>query len=397
VKLGEQIFEVVEEREEPGRVVYHLRPWPEGQVLRQTILYGEEFIRGIQEQRLFVEKREKARRYSWLFYPFVGLLPEDEQIRVADRFGLDPIIATFSSGLFEALLAFWLWSYIAKSLQTHHSVVLPLAAPVFGMLFVVPGALRAVFAILLNEVAGSLFVAAARRVRQAFASERQRLDRTFLPLTRQAFRKRLLLPDRHTKEADGALLVESLLPHLSWVSSPRLVNGEDIWMVSPLPPVLRRGRLTFSYRLNPLTDPENAGDLPPPGQDTYQREVMDRIDEGWERRLDAGGAWLVSLLPSATQQRALGSRRARAVQKAAAVTAATTLVAGIVLLAVGGTMMVFFGLILTGDAAFRFLRISRARFAPSLLGLLLGDIASPESRSYRDHREAEREALRRME
>ncbi len=43
--LGERTYEVVGETETAAGVVYALRPWPEGEVVRDRVLYGPRLVR----------------------------------------------------------------------------------------------------------------------------------------------------------------------------------------------------------------------------------------------------------------------------------------------------------------------------------------------------------------
>jgi hypothetical protein len=47
VVLGDSTYEVLSETELPedGLVVYRMRPWPEGEVIRDRVVYGPAFVR----------------------------------------------------------------------------------------------------------------------------------------------------------------------------------------------------------------------------------------------------------------------------------------------------------------------------------------------------------------
>ncbi|MDA8017470.1 MAG: hypothetical protein MPN21_08465 [Thermoanaerobaculia bacterium] len=87
------------------RFVYELRPWPEGQILRQGVELSSETAR-----RLTLEHRAAARRRAEsdraaLFMPFFGLLPAPDQEEIESRHGLPPGRATMLTALPLLLLS----------------------------------------------------------------------------------------------------------------------------------------------------------------------------------------------------------------------------------------------------------------------------------------------------
>ena len=104
VVLGDSTYEVLSETELPedGLVVYRMRPWPEGEVVRDRVVYGPAFVRAAEAERERARVRERARPWRLLLYPLVGLLPEEEQERACDRLGLYAVTATLVSGLLES-------------------------------------------------------------------------------------------------------------------------------------------------------------------------------------------------------------------------------------------------------------------------------------------------------
>ena len=87
VVLGDATCEVLSETELPedGLVVYRLRLWPEGEVVRDRVVYGPLFVRAAEAERVRARVRARARPWRMLLYPLVGLLPEEEQERACDR------------------------------------------------------------------------------------------------------------------------------------------------------------------------------------------------------------------------------------------------------------------------------------------------------------------------
>ena len=104
VVLGGFTYEVLSETELPedGLVVYRLRAWPEGEVVRDRVVYGPSFVRAAEAERERARVRDEVRPWRLLLYPVVGLLPEEEQERVCDRLGLYAVTATIVSGLVES-------------------------------------------------------------------------------------------------------------------------------------------------------------------------------------------------------------------------------------------------------------------------------------------------------
>ena len=106
VVLGEATYEVLSETELPedGLVVYRLRRWPEGEVVRDRVVYGPAFVRARRGRAGAGARAARVPgRWRFLLYPLVGLLPEEEQERLSDRLGLYAVTATLVSGLAEAL------------------------------------------------------------------------------------------------------------------------------------------------------------------------------------------------------------------------------------------------------------------------------------------------------
>jgi len=111
-----------------------------------------------------------------------------------------------------------------------------------------------------------------------------RFDRTVLPLTREAFWARLAMPDRFQVEAEGAIVVRALLPHLSWGTAHALLVGEDRWSAVALPAAIEKGRLIHWYRLMPCLDPHAPAGTPlssPPSPRLYQEEVREAVEREW--------------------------------------------------------------------------------------------------------------------
>ena len=406
VVLGESTYEVLTETELPedGLVVYRMRSWPEGEVVRDRVVYGPAFVRAAEAERKRARVRAKARRWRFLLYPVVGLLPEEMQERACDRLGLYAVTATLVSGLVESLGVILLLLLAARTTGKGSAIMLVASLPGL-VLLVLPGLGRAFGAAFLRETGGSAPVALAFEALRALGTTRERRDRSFVPLTRSAFWERLGRPDTIESSPDGALVFRGLLPHLTWGGSRRLAAGRDHCGVVPEPPVLDRGRLVYSYRLVPLGDPPGPGEPPPsaPPPTAYAEEVVQDVRREWDG-LNEGFAWLTCMLSADVQARAFDHRGGpSAARRATMATTAAGGALGLYLLSFlpGGPaadpLAPFVGGLSVGllvDAVRRIRATRQGRYAPSLFRVLLpSDSLRPERVAYHAHRDAERAAL----
>src|SRR5512141_2709292 len=67
VVIRDETFEVLSETELPedGLVLYRLRAWPEGEVIRDRVVYGATLVRAAQQER--ERERVRARVRPWRF------------------------------------------------------------------------------------------------------------------------------------------------------------------------------------------------------------------------------------------------------------------------------------------------------------------------------------------
>jgi hypothetical protein len=405
VVLGEDTYEVLSETELPedGLVVYRLRAWPEGEVIRDRVVYGPAFVRAAEVDRQRARVRDKARRWRFLLYPVVGLLPEEEQERQCDRLGLYAVTATLVSGLVESLGVLLLILAVARGSEAGRAIMLVSSLPGL-VLLVLPGLGRAFGAAFLRETGGSAPVTLAFDALRVFGALRERHDRSFVPLTRSAFWERLGRADEVEPLPDGTVVFRGLLPHLTWGGGRRLSVGRDFWSVTPEPPVLSRGRLVYSYRLEPLGEPVAPAEpgLAAPPQDAYAEEVLSEVRREWDA-FNEGFAWLTSMLPADVQARSFDHRGGPpAARRATVVTAVATGVLGAYVLSFlpgppGDPLGPFLGALAVGlviDAPLRIRATRRGRYAPSLFRFLLPSHSlRPERLAWHAHRDAEREAL----
>ena len=406
VVLGEAAYEVLSETELPadGLVVYRLREWPEGEVVRDRVVYGAAFVQAARAERERERVRARARPWRPLLYPVVGLLPEDEQERLCDRLGLYAVTATLVSGVVESSAILLLLILVARASPGGTAIVLVTALPGL-VLLLLPGLGRAFGAAFLRQTGGSAPVVLAFEAMKAIGARRERRDRTFVPLTRSAFWERLARPDAVAPAADGTLVFHGLLPHLTWTGSRRISAGRDFWSVEPLPPALEGGLLHYSYRLRPLGDPPAPGEPAPdaPRPTAYAEEVLTEVREEWDALNEAFG-WLTCALSADVQARAFDHRGGPPAARRA--TTATAIAGGLLGLYVlrflpgppGDPLAPWLGglsVALLADMALRLWAVRRGLYAPSLLRWLLpSNVLRPERVAFQAHREAEREALR---
>jgi len=390
VVLGGRRYEVVAEEALEIGAAYGLAPWRPQHVLRDVVEYGPRLVRAAQRARQLAEERERAaRRASWL-QPLIGLLPETEQRVRCDRLGLDPVTATVGGAALEIVVA----------------LALLLTFPALGMpaLLVFLSAIpRAIGALALGEIAGGVLGGAYTALRGLSAASAERADPNVLPLTREAFWQRIEAPDRQRRQPDATLLVESLLPHLSWGAAagtgapPSVRAGGDYWRVQALDPRVERGRLVHAYALWPLEQQVVEGYMPtPPEPHHYRDEVLAEVEREWG---DIFGVapFLPCLLPRAAQERAYRRRGGPAAARAWSLWTALATGGLAVWFATGsGIFNLATAAILLLDAGQRALRAAAGDFAPSLFGGLVSDYLRPEREAYLAHLGAERDALARL-
>jgi hypothetical protein len=407
VVLGAGTYEVLSETELPEHAlfVYRLRLWPQGEVVRDRVVYGPAFVRAVLAERERARGRELARPYRFLLYPLVGLLPEEEQVRLAERFGLYAVTATLVSGLVEGLLI--LLAPVLLSRFGPAYAIGAVSTSIAFALLALPALGRAFAALFLRETGGSAPVVLAFEALRALGVRFARHDRSVVPLTRGAFWERLARPDTVTREADGSLLYRGVLPHLSWDGARSLEAGGDYWQATPEPPRLDRGRLVHAYRLVPMGDPAGSGERAPtpPAATAYADEVMGGVRREWDD-WNAGFAWLTSLLPEQLQARAFDHWGGPAAARRATLwTAGAGAAAAFYLLSflpgppgdpIGPVLGLVAALLLV-DGALRLRASGQGRYAPSLLRYLIPtDVLRPERVAYHAHRDAERRILDRL-
>jgi hypothetical protein len=404
--LGGATYEVLSEAELPddGLVVYRMREWPEGEVVRDRVVYGPAFVRAAEAERQRARVRAKARPWRILLYPLVGLLPEETQVRACDRLGLYSVTATLVSGLVESFGVMLALLLLRRMGEPGKAILFVSLLPGL-ILLVLPGLGRAFGAVFLRETGGSAPVAFVLDALRALGAIQRRRDRCFVPLTRSALWERLDRPDAVEASADGTLLFRGLLPHLTWTGSRRLSAGRDYWSIGPEPPALERGRLTYSYRLVPIGDPAGCAESAPvrPAATAYAAEVLQAVQQEWDD-FNGAFAWLTCMLSADVQARAFAHRGGpAAARRPTLITATACGVLGLYLLTflpgspAADPLAPFVACVsaaLVVDAVRRIGATRRGRYAPSLFRVVLpSDSLRPERVAYHAHRDAERNAL----
>ncbi|HEX9189619.1 MAG TPA: hypothetical protein VGB87_21270, partial [Vicinamibacteria bacterium] len=306
-------------------------------------------------------------------------------------------------GLVESAAVGTLLALVLRESDPGAAVAMLLALPGL-VLLVLPGLGRAFGALFLRETGGSGPVVLAFETMKALGAWHGRRDRSFVPLTREAFWERLGRPDAVEAEPEGTLVFRGLLPHLTWTRSRRLEAEGDFWGVEPRPPAFERGRLLHAYRLAPLGEPPSPGAPPPspPPPTAYADEVMAGVRQEWDA-LNTGFSWLTSMLSADVQARAFGHRGGPSVaRRPTLVTAFAGGVLGLYVLRFlpgppGDPLAPYLGglaVALVVDTVRRVRATRRGEYAPSLFRWLLpSEVLRPERLAYHAHRDAEREAL----
>ena len=403
VDLGSRTYEVLSETELPedGLFVYRLRRWPEGEVVRDRVVYGASLVRAAQARRDLARSRARARPFRVLLYPLVGLLPEEDQVVCAERLGLYAVTATLVSGLAEAFSILLVPVLLAR-LGPALAIGAVSTSAAFSLL-ALPALGRAFGAFFLRETGGSAPVVALVLALRAFGIRLSRPDRSVLPLTRQAFWERLARADSVAPGADGSLVYRGLLPHLTWDGSHRLESGGDYWQPEADPPVLDRGRLVYAYRLVPMAEPGDGSGTSAPSPLAYAESVLAGVRREWDD-WNVGFSWITSLLGEELQARAFDHRGGpRASRPSVRWTAAIEALLGAYLLSFLphrdaadplALPMVVLGMGLLIDAVARVRASGMGLYAPSLLRVLVpSDLLRPERLAYHAHRDAERRTL----
>lgn len=162
VRIGKDLFEVAAAEKSGDEWVYRLEPWPENEVIRAYVEWGEgaerEFIGGLREERA----RARKSRLIWGAQAFLGFLPARRQERLKQTIGLNPARATFWSAALETLVALpFAFSFVITIFAgAAGSLVgfVPTWAGILASAVTAEGVLRLIAVISSGEPIGSLFL-----------------------------------------------------------------------------------------------------------------------------------------------------------------------------------------------------------------------------------------------
>jgi hypothetical protein len=147
----------VHERVEAARVVYRLRRWPEGEAVRDRVVYGPDLVAAVQPEREREETRARARPWRAVLHPLVGCLPAEVQERVCDRLGMYAVTATLVSGLTETVIFFVAVAAVSRGADEGARLATLLLSPLLGVAAVV-GLARAYGALAFRRSSGQWLV-----------------------------------------------------------------------------------------------------------------------------------------------------------------------------------------------------------------------------------------------
>jgi hypothetical protein len=404
--LGALTFEVLSETELPedGLVVYRMRPWPAGEVVRDRVVYGEALVRSAQAERELALGRARARPFRFLLYPIVGLLPEEDQVRLSERLGLYAVTATLVSGLLEAFLILLVPVLLARR-DPAFAILAVTGAAGFALL-ALPALGRAFAAYFLRETGGSAPGGAvcSRRCGHWGCASFTPTARSCRSL-RAAFWERLARPDVVTQDGDGSLVYRGLLPHLGWDGTHRSsaaattgrssgAGGLRPWPAAPHVPARADGERGGCGK------PRAGG--PPPWR--TQTRCSRQVRSEWgpvERGLPLDDVSLPGVAPAARVRpsgRSAG-RPARDLRDLRRRGPGGSLSAQLPSRSPRRSDRPVLGVaavVLLADAAWRVRSALAGRYAPSLLRWVLpSHLLRPERIAYQAHRDAERRLLAR--
>ncbi|MCI0413579.1 hypothetical protein L0222_12370 [bacterium] len=171
-------YEIVFQDYEPGpplQICYYLNPWEERFPIRLQFHYNKEECRNTARARRNQIKSNRQNVLLTLFSPLVGMLPAEDQIRIANRFGISATQMTF----FSALILLPPSAFCILFFAANWFGKVPFPGPPsihwiypFGFYFFSESLLRMLTASKLDEPVGSLFVSLPilswRSIRQIF-------------------------------------------------------------------------------------------------------------------------------------------------------------------------------------------------------------------------------------
>jgi hypothetical protein len=160
------LYEIAAAGKDGDEWVYRLEPWPEGDVIRAFVEWGEdsprEFTAGLREERI----RGLKSFSTWAAQAVLGLLPAENQARISETRGLDPSRATFWSAALESLASlpfafkFLIETFAGSLAGAGRSI--PAWAGLLAAVALGDGLIRLVAVVSTGEPIGSLFLVLLR-------------------------------------------------------------------------------------------------------------------------------------------------------------------------------------------------------------------------------------------
>ena len=165
IEFEEILYELVFQEHVPGPPVtvrYYLNPWDDRFPIRFQFHYNKEECLNAAKHHRDTVRSNRQNLMLGFFAPVVGMLPAEDQIKIANRFGMQATRMTFSSGLL--LLPFAGYAVVFLALNLIYGAPLPGPGWMhwlypFAFYFFAESLLRMFTSAKLDEPTGSLFVA----------------------------------------------------------------------------------------------------------------------------------------------------------------------------------------------------------------------------------------------
>jgi len=105
VRIGDQLWEIVQAEQAEGVWIYHLEPWDDQHTPRTYVEWGAEAEKAFLERARKEKMRERKAAVAWGMQILLGFLPEKYQRRLEGTIGLDAGKATYWSAWAEILVS----------------------------------------------------------------------------------------------------------------------------------------------------------------------------------------------------------------------------------------------------------------------------------------------------
>jgi hypothetical protein len=162
VRIGNDLYEVVTADRSGPEWVYRLEPWPDQDIIRVLVEWGDaaerEFVAGLGAER----SRQRKDALAWGVQPFLGFLPAKSQERLRETRGMDPGRATLWSAALETAVALPIALLFGIGLFVGGlgalGISIPSWAGALALAAAADGLVRLVVVISSGEPVGSLFL-----------------------------------------------------------------------------------------------------------------------------------------------------------------------------------------------------------------------------------------------